>query len=314
MRSSILMSITLHAGLVVLSVFGLPHLQRDNMMQDVPMVVELVSISDETNLPSQPEPEPEPKKEEPKPAPPPPPEPEVKKSPPPPPPPPPPAAEPEPEVVVAPPPNAKPKPKAKPKTEPKKVEKPKPKPKAKPKAPTKLAKLKPRRKPKPPDEFESVLKNLAQEFKKPPPAKVTKKDNKVTPKKDDFEQQIAKVLTRRHVSDSNSSRITMTEMQAMSNTIRTAIQPCWNFQPGAKGAADTIVTIRATLSPDGTVRQAWVTNRAAFQNDPFKLSAAEAAQRAILNKRCQPFKLDPKKYDVWKDVTLNFNPSEMFGR
>ena len=100
----------------------------------------------------------------------------------------------------------------------------------------------------------------------------------------------------------------------MINSIRTAIQPCWNIQPGAKGAQDIIVVVRATLSPDGKVRRAWVTNRFAFQNDPFKLAAAETAQRAVLNQACQPFKLDPKKYDVWKDVTLNFNPSEMFGR
>ena len=310
MRSSILMSVTLHAGVVVLSLFGLPHIQRDNVTKDVPMVVELVSISTETNIPSQPQDAPEPKKEEPKPAPPPP-ELEVKKTPPPPPPPP--APEPEPEVVLAPPP-PKPKPKVGPKPEPKKVEKPKPKPKAKPKAPTRLAKVKPRRKPKPPDAFESVLKNLAQEFKKPLPAKKTKKDNKVTPKKDDFEQQIAKVLTRRHISDSESTQVTMTERHAMINTIRTAIRPCWNIQPGAKGAQDIVVTIRAIMSPDGKVRQAWVTNRAAFQNDPFKLAAAETAQRAVLNQTCQPFKLNPKKYDVWKDVTLNFNPSKMFGR
>ncbi len=100
----------------------------------------------------------------------------------------------------------------------------------------------------------------------------------------------------------------------MINSIRTAIQPCWNIQPGAKGAQDIVVVIRATLSPDGRVRQAWVINRTAFQNDSFKLAAAETAQRAVLNQACQPFKLDPKNYDVWKDVTLNFNPSEMFGR
>jgi len=62
------------------------------------------------------------------------------------------------------------------------------------------------------------------------------------------------------------------------------------------------------------VTRAWVKNRSVLVKDPFKIAAAETAQRAILNQACQPFKLDPKKYNIWKDVTLTFNPSEMFGR
>ncbi len=302
------MSVTLHGAIVVLSVLGLPHIQRDLQIEDVPMVVELVKISNETNLPSQlvPDPEPpiqpDPKKDATKPVPQP--TPAVKTQPP--------APLPEPEAVAAPPPQPalKPKPKPKPKSQPKPVLKPE----VKPQAPKRFAKTKPTRKPKPPDEFAEVLKNLAKEFNKPPLTKKPKKDKKAQPASDNFEQQIAKVLTRPRASDSASKRITMTERRAMINTIRTAIQPCWNIQPGAKGAQDIVVVVRATLSPDGRIRRAWVTNRSAFQNDPFKLAAAETAQRAVLNQACQPFKLDPRKYDVWKDVTLNFNPNEMFGR
>ncbi|HIA81958.1 MAG TPA: hypothetical protein EYO02_07620 [Rhodospirillales bacterium] len=193
-----------------------------------------------------------------------------------------------------------------------------PKPVAKPKrilkpvASKKLAKITPRRKPTPPDPFALVLKNLEKEIKTTQVAIKPKKKNKS--KKSDFEQQIAKVLTRRPINESSSSRITMTEMHAMINTIRTAIMPCWNLQPGAKGAQNIVVIIGASLNPDGRVTRAWVKNRSVLIEDPFKLAAAEAAQRAILNQACQPFKLDPKKYDIWKDVTLNFNPSEMFGR
>ena len=106
----------------------------------------------------------------------------------------------------------------------------------------------------------------------------------------------------------------MTEMDAMINTIRTSIRPCWNLQPGAKGAEDIVVVVRAYLTPDGRVKRAWVANRDLLVNDPFKLAAAETAQRAILNEACQPFRLDPRKYAIWRDVTLNFNPSEMFGK
>ncbi len=304
------MSVTLHGAVVLVSVFGLPHIQRDLRIEDVPMVVELVTISNETNLPSQPvhdpkhksEPEiqPKPKKNASKPVPPPTPANEVV----------PPVPLPDPEAAGNPPPQPALKVKSKLKTEPKPVLKPK----VKPKAPKRFAKAKPTRKPKPPDEFAAVLKNLAKEFKKPHPTQSSEKNKKAEPARHSFEQQIAKVLTRPRVSDAASNRITMTERHAMINTIRTAIQPCWNIQPGAKGAQDIVVVVRATLSPDGRIRRAWVTNRSAFQNDPFKLAAAETAQRAVLNQACQPFKLDPRKYDVWKDVTLSFNPNEMFGR
>ena len=296
------MSVTLHGAVVVLSVVGLPNIQRHFQVEDVPMVVELVTISNETNLPSQtePDPPPKPKKDARKPVPPP--APAVNAQPP--------APLQELEAVVAPPPKPALKAEPKTKTEPKRVFKSK----VKPQAPKRFATAKPKRKPKPPDEFASVLKNLAKEFKKPPPMKKSEKNKEAEPARDNFEQQIAKVLTRRRVSDAASNRVTMTERHAMINSIRTAIQPCWNIQPGAKGAQDIVVVVRATMSPNGRVRRAWVTNRSAFQNDPFKLAAAETAQRAVLNQACQPFELDPKKYDVWKDVTLSFNPSEMFGR
>ena len=56
------MSVTLHGAVIVLSVFGLPHIQRDFQIEDVPMVVDLVTISNETNLLSQYVPDPKPKK------------------------------------------------------------------------------------------------------------------------------------------------------------------------------------------------------------------------------------------------------------
>ena len=292
------MSLLLHVTVLLLSVIGLPYLQRTPAKENIPMVVELVSIGSETNLPAQPYQKPKPKIKETKPS-----KPIAQK--------------PESKELLK---QKRPESSSKILSEPQPIVKPdlKPKPVAKPKrklkrvAPKKLAKVTPRRKPTPPDPFALVLKNLEKEIKTTQIAKKPKK--KKTSKESNFEQQIAKVLTRRTINESRSNRVTMTEMHAMINTIRTAIMPCWNLQPGAKGAQNIVVIIGASLNPDGRVTRAWVKNRNVLIDDPFKLAAAETAQRAILNQACQPFKLDPKKYDVWKDVTLNFNPSEMFGR
>ena len=296
MRSSILMSLALHMAVILVSVFGLPHIQRSPAMEEVPMVVELVSIASETNLPTKPETKIEPQNYEAKPQQ---------------------TATPEPTPKTAAP-QPRPEQNQKPELKPRLELKPKPKPltkrKAKPVVPKRLAKVTPRRKPNPPDPFELVLKTLAQEIKTTKLAKKTEKKDKKQVKKSDFELKISRALTREYISESTSNNITMTERHAMINTIRTAIMPCWNIQPGAKGAQNIVVVVRASLSPEGRVNRAWVTNKGSFLKDSFKLAAAETAQRAVLNQACQPFKLDPKKYGIWRDVTLRFNPSAMFGR
>lgn len=299
----------LHIAVVVVSVYGFPHIRKPPPVEELPMIVELVTIADKTELPPAPEPKPE-KKPEPKPEPkpkpveakkpePPPPPKEVKAPPPSPPPPPPPKPEP------------KPKEKPKPKPEPK----PEAKPEPKPKAPQKLAKLKPERKPKPPDPFASVLKNLAAELKQPTP-KAKEKARKPEPekKKDNFENAIAQVLSQKRVSDNPLNKITLAETDSIKNTIRRAVQPCWNFHAGAKGAENFIVEVSVVMNSDGHVAKAEVLNPGALAGNPFRIAAAESAHRAVQNPACQPFNLDPRKYDVWKTMTLTFDPREMLGR
>lgn len=81
---------------------------------------------------------------------------------------------------------------------------------------------------------------------------------------------------------------------------------------GARDAANLIVTIRATVGPDGRVLTARIDNTARM-GDPYFRAAAESAQRAVLNPRCQPLKLPPHKYEQWRDLRLDFNPKDMIG-
>ena len=55
MRFSIIMSMALHVLVFFVSLFGLPYIQLSPAMEELPMVVELVSIASETNLPPKPE-------------------------------------------------------------------------------------------------------------------------------------------------------------------------------------------------------------------------------------------------------------------
>lgn len=298
MRTSFVFSCVLHAAIVAVSYYGLPALRKPPApMQDVPILVEVVTVAEQTNVPApQPEPEPEPEPEPP----PPPPEPE----PPPPPPepaalpePPPPEPEPEPDIAAVPPPEPKPEPKPK----------PKPEPEAKPKPPEKLASAKPRRKPKPPDTFASVLKTV-EALKKDAPRPAPVEDPQPKPDSSFDVDQIAEVL--RGAQRFNASLpLTISEI----DLVRQRIAQCWSLPSGAREAENLIIEIRTVMNPDGSVREAQIRDQIRMRTDPFFRAAAESALRAVLNPRCNPLPLPPEKYEQWKTMTLTFNPKEMFG-
>ncbi len=296
MRTSILYSILLHAAIVAVTIYGLPAIRKPPTIQDIPIVVEVVEITAKTSLPSKQEakPKPEEKKLEVKPPPPPP---KVEKAPPQP------APQPEPEAVAAAPP-PKPKPKEKPKPKPKSKAKPKPK------APVRLAKAKPRRKPRPPDQFASLLKNLEQDLRKSEPKKKAKVKKKNKPKTD-FQELISKSLARRTTGHDPSERITLSERDALVNAIKRQLEPCWNLPAGAKSAGDMVIEIKVSVNPDGKVRTADLINAGRINSDSFYRASAESALRAVNNPRCNHLKLPPDKYNVWKDLTLTFNPRDM---
>ncbi|MBC8269924.1 MAG: energy transducer TonB [Rhodospirillaceae bacterium] len=311
MGIGVAISVLLHVVIVVVAYVGLPNLRRDVMME-APIMVELVTVAEITNAP-QPAVKPEEKKkaEEPKPEPrPEPPKPEVKAAPPPPAPEPapPPAPEPEDVAIVPPPPEAKPKAKEKPK--PKPEPKPVVKEKPKPKAPVALAKAKVKHKPKPPDAFAGVLKTLkdlqSQPSPAPEPEEKKKEEKKET--KTSFEEQIAKALGSKKRSFDQSRPLSISEI----DLVRQQIAKCWSLPAGAKDVENMVIEIAVAMNTDGTVRSANIKNKG-LGSDPFLRAMAESALRAVLNKRCQPFKLPRDKYDRWKTMTLIFNPKEMFG-
>ena len=289
MRDALVYSVLSHAVIMVIGYFGLPFIQREAVLTDTPIMVEIVNVSELTNAPPpKPEKKPPPKAE--------------KKPPPPPkkpsqtaaPPPPPPAKDPE--VAALP---AEPKPKAKPK--------PKPEAKPKPKPIRKLAKAKPRRKPKPPDAFTSVLRTV-EKLKNRPPPKENKKEDKKPEKKETFEQQMAQALMSRTARHDPLRSLAISEI----DLVRQQIRECWSLPAGAKEAENLSIEIKMAMNPDGTVRQARILDQNRLQSDPFFRAAAESALRAVLNPHCNPLKLPPEKYQQWQNMILIFDPRDMF--
>jgi hypothetical protein len=196
---------------------------------------------------------------------------------------------------------------------------PKPKPKrveAAPKTPKKTVKAKPKPKPK------KVVKKA-----KPKPKKIAAKPKPALKKKKDFDpDKIAALLNKvpdagartsasaevkqkpkpaKGRTDGRDLTMTFNEIDAL----RARISQCWNPPVGGLGADAIKVKLRLQLRKDGVLsREPEVVNRA---GSPYFRAAADAAVRAVM--LCQPYELPAKKYALWRDMILNFDPKEMFG-
>ena len=72
-----------------------------------------------------------------------------------------------------------------------------------------------------------------------------------------------------------------------------------------------LVRIKLKLKPDGSVTKTEILDHARM-NKPgqgFYKVLAESALRAI--QLCQPLRVPTTGYEKWKDLQLNFNPTEM---
>lgn len=282
MRRGVILSGLLHAAAIAIAVVGLPQSWQKIDVIAQPIPVQIVDISEITNLPkAAPEPVAEEKPQEAKK---PEPEPEKEKVAPP-------REEPPEPEVAPPPPPPEPKPEVK--------EDPKPKPKPEPEAkPEQVAQVKdkPRRRPKPPKpDFTSVLKTVED----------IRKHRKTTEKSEEKPRQTASAQSANNIPD---QPLTLSELDA----IRRQFISCWNVDPGTKDLAKMVVSVRVSLNPDRTVREAQLLDNVGA-GDRYYRSFAESALRAVRNPRCSPVRLPPKKFEMMKTFILRFSAKEMLG-
>jgi len=105
---------------------------------------------------------------------------------------------------------------------------------------------------------------------------------------------------------SNGTQMTMSVNEI--DALRARIAQCWSPPPGGLGAGQIVVKLRLKLNEDGTlVGYPTVANSG---SSPFFQAAADSAVRAVY--QCQPYALPSDKYALWRDMILNFDPSEMY--
>ena len=99
--------------------------------------------------------------------------------------------------------------------------------------------------------------------------------------------------------------VTASEIEGVRNKIR----PCWNTIGGGRDQG-MIITLVVQMNQDGTPVKAELKDTGRYNNDPNFRAAADAAHRAIMNPRCQPWPLSPEKYNSWRNITFNFDPRD----
>jgi outer membrane biosynthesis protein TonB len=101
-------------------------------------------------------------------------------------------------------------------------------------------------------------------------------------------------------------RLAQSELDAL----RARLRECWNPPAGAANADKLKVPILIRFKQDGTLASPPQPESTA--SDAFMQAMIDSAVRATI--RCQPYTmLSPAKYDLWKEIVVDFSLDGMFG-
>lgn len=192
---------------------------------------------------------------------------------------------------------------------PEKVEKEKPIPQeAVEKIPDVLPQPKPVKKPEPKPEPVEAAKPKAASVKP-----ITKP--KPTPVKDDFDELADALLSedkepmaKKKAGKGGGEKAPKGLEAGDRERISKQLQPCWVMQE----VADVNVEINVKMGPDGRFAQPKLVDNF-FGGSTIHRSIAEAAQRAVLDQRCNDFSWLREKFQDLTSLTLIFNPRDMVG-
>jgi hypothetical protein len=86
------------------------------------------------------------------------------------------------------------------------------------------------------------------------------------------------------------------------------ISSCWFLPMAVEDVKDIVVQLRVLVNPDRTVEKIEIFDPERYNQDPTFRAVAESARQAI--EKCSPLNLPPDKYDVWRELLLNFSPQD----
>ena len=114
-------------------------------------------------------------------------------------------------------------------------------------------------------------------------------------------------ISQSNKKESFTNALTLSEEDAL----RAQIFGCWSVPLGLPYDKNLLVRIKLQLKKDGSIIKSEILDHERM-NKPgqkFYKVLAESALRAV--RLCQPLKVPRTGYEKWKDLQLNFNPTEM---
>ena len=120
-------------------------------------------------------------------------------------------------------------------------------------------------------------------------------------------QKNSNKITQSSQKNSFATGLTLSEEDAL----RAQIFGCWSVPLGLPYDQNLLVRIKLQLKKDGTIMKSEILDHERMNRpgQKFYKVLAESALRAI--RLCQPLKVPPTGYEKWKDLQLNFDPTEM---
>ena len=126
-------------------------------------------------------------------------------------------------------------------------------------------------------------------------------------KKNKQKQKKTSKLTQSSIKNSFATGLSLSEEDAL----RAQIFGCWSVPLGLPYEKNLLVRVKLRLKQDGTILKSEILDheRMNTPGQAFYKILAESALRAV--RICQPLKVPPTGYERWKDLQLNFDPTEM---
>ena len=114
-------------------------------------------------------------------------------------------------------------------------------------------------------------------------------------------------ITQSSQKNKFATGLTLSEEDAL----RAQIFGCWSVPLGLPYDEELLVRIKLNLKKDGTIMKSEILDHQRMNRpgQKFYKVLAESALRAV--RLCQPLKVPPTGYDKWREIQLNFDPTEM---
>ena len=159
-----------------------------------------------------------------------------------------------------------------------------------------------------PEKFDEEVKQVS-EFEK----KELFDPNSIAALIDKSKQDTAEVKTPKNLVSQDQEKNVENSSLSLSeeDALKAQIFGCWSIPLGLPYDENLLVRIKLKLKPDGSVIDSEILDHARM-NKPgqgFYKVLAESALRAI--KLCQPLRVPTTGYERWKDLQLNFDAREM---